>query len=156
MLKMVKDVAHNQTEAKQTVMGFVESTVELFTYHQGENVSNDDYSIMFNVLVESIKAHDGKPWHHPGLTKMHTKRIALDMTRAEGFTATTVSTARGGEIIKIARRKGAETADNKFLACQFILGADNKRYKRLKIELGNRFVFGNNDYPKISLMHSLS
>ena len=36
LLKMVKDVAHDQTEAKQTVMGFVESTAELFTYHQGE------------------------------------------------------------------------------------------------------------------------
>ena len=148
LLKMVKDVAHDQTEAKQTVMGFVESTAELFTYHQGEKVSDDDYSIMFNASVESIKAHGGKPWHHPGLAEMHTKRIAVEMTRAEGFTAATVLTVRGGEILKIARKKGAETADNEFLACQFILGADNKRYKRLKTELGNRFVFGNDDYPK--------
>ena len=36
LLKMVKDVAHDQTEAKQTVMGFVESNAELFTYHQEE------------------------------------------------------------------------------------------------------------------------
>ena len=111
-------------------------------------MSDDDYSIMFNASVESIKAHGGKPWHHPGLAKMHTKRIAVEMTRAEGFTAMTVSTARGGEIPKITRRKRAKTADNKFLACQFILGADNERYKHLKTELGNRFVFGNNDYPK--------
>ena len=83
-------------------------------------MSNDDYSIMFNASVESIKAHGGKPWHHPGLAKMHTKKIAVEMTRAEGFTATTVSTARGGEILKIARRKEAETADNEFLARQFI------------------------------------
>ena len=82
LLKMVEDVAHDQTEAKQTVMGFVESTAELFTYHQGEKVSDDDYSIMFNASVESIKAHGGKPWHHPGLAKMHTKRIAVEMTRA--------------------------------------------------------------------------
>ena len=32
LLKMMKDVAHDQTEAKQTVMRFVESTAELFTY----------------------------------------------------------------------------------------------------------------------------
>ena len=94
-------------------------------------------------------------WHHPGLAEMHTKRIAVEMTRAEGFTATTVSTARGGEIPKIARRKGAEAADNKFLACQFILGANNKRYKRLKTELGNRFIFGNDDYPK-DITHALA
>jgi hypothetical protein len=148
LLKMVKDVAHDQTEAKQTVMGFVESTAELFTYHQGENVSDDDYSIMFNASVESIKAHGGQPWHHPRLADMHTKRIAVEMTKADGLTATTVSTTRGTEILKIARKKGAEIANNEFLACQFILGADNKRYKRLKTELGNRFVFGNDDYPK--------
>ena len=31
LLKMVCGVAHDQAEAKQTVMGFVESTAELFT-----------------------------------------------------------------------------------------------------------------------------
>ena len=47
----------------------------------------------------------------------------------------------------MARKPGAKAADNEFLACQFILGADSKRYKRLKTGLGNRFVFGNDDYP---------
>ena len=42
LLKMVRDVAHDQTEAKQTVMGYVKSTAELFTYHQGANMSDDD------------------------------------------------------------------------------------------------------------------
>ena len=67
-------------------------------------MSHDGYSIMFNASVESIKAHGGKPWHHPGLAEIHTKRIAVDMTRAEGFTATTVSTVCGEEILKIIRR----------------------------------------------------
>ena len=61
LLKMVKDVAHDQTEAKQMVMGFIESTAELFTYHQGEKVSDDDYSIMFIESVEVVKAHGRKP-----------------------------------------------------------------------------------------------
>ena len=86
LLKMEKDITHDQTEAKKTVMEFLESTAELFTYHQGEKVSDDDYSIMFNASVESIKANVGKPWHHPSLAKMHTKRIAVEMTRAEEFT----------------------------------------------------------------------
>ena len=50
-------------------------------------MSDGDYNIMFNALVESIKAHSGKPWHHPSLAEMNTKRIAVEMTRAEGFTA---------------------------------------------------------------------
>ena len=61
LLKVVCDAAHDQTEAKQTVTGFMESTVELFTYHQDKKLSNDYYSIMFNATVESIKAHDGRP-----------------------------------------------------------------------------------------------
>ena len=57
MLKMVKkDVAHNQTEEKQTVMGFVESTAELFTYYQGENMINGNYSIMFKAPVKYIRS----------------------------------------------------------------------------------------------------
>ena len=117
LLKMVNDAAHDQTEANQTVMEFVESTAKLFANHQGEKVSNSNYSIMFNASVKSIKAHSRKPWHNPGLSDMHFKRIAVDMTRAEGFTAASLSTARGGEILKIARRKGAETVDNEFLEC---------------------------------------
>ena len=57
LLEMVKVVDNDQTEAKQTVMGFVESTAELIIYHQGEKVSDDNYSIMFNASVKSIKAH---------------------------------------------------------------------------------------------------
>ena len=96
-------MSHDQTEAKQRVMGFVESTAELFTYHQGEKVSDGDYSIMFNASVKSIKAHSGKPWHHPSLTEMHTKKIVVDMTRAEGFSVAILTTAHGNEFLKIAR-----------------------------------------------------
>ena len=45
LLKMVPNVVHDQTEAKQTVMGFVESIAEFFTYHQEEKTSGDDCSI---------------------------------------------------------------------------------------------------------------
>ena len=35
-----------------------------------------------------------------------------------------------------------------FLACLFILLADNSRYKGLKIDLANYFTMGNSNYPK--------
>ena len=82
------------------------------------------------------------------IAKMHTRRIAVDITNVEGNTAASLPTDCGGEILKITRRKGAKTADNEFLACQLIFGAVNKRYKHLKTDLGNRFIFGNNDYTK--------
>ena len=71
LLKVVRDVAHDQTDMKQTVMGFVESTTKLFTYHQDENLSNNNYSIKFNTTIESIGAHGGQPWHHSGPASLH-------------------------------------------------------------------------------------
>ena len=61
LLKMVCDVAHIQTEVNQTVMGFVESMTKLFAHHKDNKLSDDDYSIIFNATVESIKVHGGQP-----------------------------------------------------------------------------------------------
>ena len=57
---MVCNVVHPQTKAKQTVMGFVEYMAELFIYHQG-NATDDDYNLLFNAMVDSIKTHEGRP-----------------------------------------------------------------------------------------------
>ena len=63
-------------EAKQTMMGTVEfSTVGIFTYHQGENVSNNDYSIMFNTSVKSIKVHGRKRGITLALLKFIQQRL---------------------------------------------------------------------------------
>ena len=43
---------HDQRGVKQTVIGFAESTAELFPYHQDEKLSDVNYSIMFNATVE--------------------------------------------------------------------------------------------------------
>ena len=134
LLKMVRDVAHDQTEAKQTVMGFVESTAELFTYHQSEKTSDDNYSIMFNASVESIKAHGGQPWHHPGLATTHTKKIGNELIKREPD-PDNISSTHKSEILKVVKERGCKAANDEFLAYQFIFGADNTRYKELKTAL---------------------
>ena len=53
---------HIQTKAKQMVMDYVETIAILFTYHQCEKDSDDGYVIMFNTMVDTIKAHKGCPW----------------------------------------------------------------------------------------------
>ena len=83
LLKMICNVVHDQTEAKQTVMGFVESIAELFTYHQSEKESDDDYSIMFNAMVELIKANGRQPWRHLKLANLHIKQIGKELARQE-------------------------------------------------------------------------
>ena len=58
------------------------------------------------------------------------------------------SLSHKAEIVKQAKEQGNKSAKNEFPVCQFILGADNKRYKKLKTALANCFVFGNDNYPK--------
>jgi len=91
LLKLICNVAHNQTEAKQTTMGFVESIAELFTYYQSEKESDNDYSIMFNAIVKSIKANSGQPWRHPKLADLHIKQIGKERTKTICHTRAFVS-----------------------------------------------------------------
>ena len=79
---------------------------------------------MFNVKVKWIKAHGGQLLHHPELADLHKKRIGKETTRREPNTDNIPSTRRN-EITKVAIERGGNAANNEFLACQFILGADN-------------------------------
>ena len=128
-------------------MGFVESIAELFTYHQSEKESNNEYSIMFNAMVESIKANGGQPWRHPKLADLHIKQIGKELAKKEPNPGN-ISSDRQDKIAEAAIEQGNKATDSEFLACQLILGADNKRYNEIKSVLANRFVFGNDDYPK--------
>jgi hypothetical protein len=41
-----------------------------------------------------------------------------------------------------------KTSRDKFIICVFLAGVDTKRYGRLKTELNNAYVAGQNNYPK--------
>ena len=41
-----------------------------------------------------------------------------------------------------------ETSRDKFITCIFLAGVDTKKYGRLKTELNNTYVAGQNNYPK--------
>ena len=71
LLPMIRDVSHDKTGAKQTVMTFVESTIEFFNFCQQVFMSNDKYAIMFKGYVNALTAHGGTPWHHPVLMQKH-------------------------------------------------------------------------------------
>ncbi len=54
MLKLVLNALHNQLEMKHATTGYVKSYIELFTFVQGPNMSNDDYYAQSKGLIESI------------------------------------------------------------------------------------------------------
>ena len=71
LLAMLRDVSNDKTGAKQTVMTFVESTIEFFIFCQQVGMSNDEFAVMFKAYVEALTAHGGTPWYHPELMQKH-------------------------------------------------------------------------------------
>jgi hypothetical protein len=45
--------------------------------------------------------------------------------------------------------KNEKTSRDKFITCVFLAGVDTKKYGRLKTELNNAYVAGQNNYPKM-------
>jgi hypothetical protein len=41
-----------------------------------------------------------------------------------------------------------KTSRDKFITCMFLAGVDTKKYERLKTELNNAYVVGQNNYPR--------
>jgi hypothetical protein len=44
--------------------------------------------------------------------------------------------------------KNEKMSRDKFITCVFLVGVDTKVYERLKTELNNAYVAGQNNYPK--------
>ena len=62
---------------------------------------------------------------------------------------TTDEVDRDPTLKKKIEESAMTTSSEEFLACLFILLADNGRYKGLKIELANDFTMGQSNYPKM-------
>ena len=77
----------------------MESTAKLFTYHQDGKMSNDDYSIMFNAAVASIKVPGGPSCHHPGLASLYTKRFVKKTIRRD-HDPDNIASPHSAEIVK--------------------------------------------------------
>ena len=71
LIAMIRDVSHDKTGSKQTVMTFVKLAIEFFTFCQQVGMSNYEYAIMFKAYVEVLTAHGGTPWHYPALMHKH-------------------------------------------------------------------------------------
>ena len=57
LLKMVRNVAMDQSETKQTVMSYVKSFYELFTFYQDKHATLDNYNIMEEADEEMLACH---------------------------------------------------------------------------------------------------
>ena len=124
MLKLIRGICHLRDDAKEGVIAMVQSDKRLFIFFQRTNQKNSEYLKEFKALVEVIETYDGQVGEHPGLMKMSLTEVSLDVGTASDDKKTS------------AKKKGKD----KYIACLFLVGADNVRYRQLKIDLDNSFL----------------
>ena len=89
-----------------------------------------------------MNAHDGWAGYHEGMFKKDMIKIMDERNK-------TTAEVYGDPVFKKEIEESAMNASSEeFLACLFILLADNGQYKGLKIELTNEFNTGQSNYPK--------
>ena len=123
-------------------MAIVECAVEMNTTTQKSSETTEKYFNIFGARRNTVNAHDGRAGYHEGIFKKAMVKIMDEKNK-------TTAKVDGGPVLKKdIEEAGMTTSSEEFIACLFILLADNGRYKGLKIELANDFTMGQSNYPK--------
>jgi hypothetical protein len=146
LLEMIRDVTHNKKERKESVMTIVESDVELFTIVQESGQSLDDYYKIYKAQVDTIDAHGGNAGHHPVVYHLHLANLLTSrgITKEEYNAMTGEQTADKMAI----QSEAMKTSKEAYLACLFLLMADEERYGGVKATLDDNYLLGKQEYPQ--------
>ena len=125
-------------------MARVEADFELFARCQKKNQSTDAYYKVFTLTVDTINANKGMVGWHPKLFKIHREAT---MVMQEMEIAQMGAPAATEERIRI-KEEASKSACAEYLACLFLLLADDERFKTLKKTLNNNFLLRRQEYPK--------
>ena len=143
LLKIIRDITHNKKERNESAMTITESNVELFTILQGSGDSLDEYYKVFKAQVDTIDAHGGNAGYHPVVYALHlTALLEKKSTAKEAYDA------MGETDKKAIQSKAIKSAKEAYLACLFILVADNERYGGVKTALEDNYLLGKQEYPQ--------
>ena len=126
-------------------MATVEEDFELFSGYQKNNKLTDAYYKVFTSTVDAINANGGMAGWHPKLFKIHREAT---MAMQEMAIAQMDGPAAAEERIRI-EEEASESACAEYLACLFLLLADDEQFKTLRKTLNNNFLLGRQEYPKV-------
>ena len=65
LLKMIRDIAHNVKQSKQSIMSTVENNSEMYLKYQYSMQSTSEFYKVFNATIKTINAHGGHAVYHP-------------------------------------------------------------------------------------------
>lgn len=124
-------------------MTIVESDVKLSTTVQERNQDLDDCYKVFKAQVDMIKVHGGNAGYHPVVYQLHLAALRKKKNIADDVWDTTLA-----EDKKPVTAEALKTSKQAYLACLFLLMADNKRYSKVKATLDNNYLLRKQEYPQ--------
>ena len=150
LLVLIRDLQYNKTDRKRSIMATVEADFDLFSCSQEKNQSTDDYYKVFASCVDTINANGGQAGLHPAVFLRHQEAAIKKECDANNIDAVTLDVPAKEALIAKFEDQARESSSSEYLACLFLLLADNHRFKPLKREINNNFLMGgeNGQYPK--------
>ena len=151
LLILIRDLQYNKNNRKKSIVASVQADFDLYTCSQEKHQSTEDYYKVFTSTVDTIYANGGQARLHPAVYSRHlvaatTKEcVSRNVTGGvEGLTS-----AQKVELKKQFEKPARESATAEYLACLFLLLADDDRFKYLKQEMSNNFhLNGSDSYPR--------
>ena len=140
---MIRDITHNKKERKESAMTIVESNVELYLIGQDPGESLDEYYKFFLAQVDTIDAHGGNAGYH---STIYTAPKEATLQK-KGKTREEYD-AMDEESREAIQREVIKAAKEAYLACLFILLADDRRYGDVKRALADNYLLGKQEYPQ--------
>jgi len=131
LLDLIKSITFKFEDQKYLPLSIHNSKSTFHSFRQG-NMTNAQYLEKFNNLVDITSSYEGN-LHDMAITEMISQRKFKKGYR---------------ELDDKQFQAADEEAKEMYLACAFIVHADNKRYGKLKEDLENSYTRGNDDYPK--------
>jgi hypothetical protein len=139
LLKIIQGLCCSYDSKTQSVMATVASQKKLFTFFQRDGMDNVTYHHEFMAHVDTIKTYGGMG--AIGITPTFVAQKLQEMVTA----GTCQDSANASKAELAVAQKDAQ---DEFLACLMLSGANKERFGPLRNELANQFGFGNDLYPK--------
>ena len=137
LLKMIRDITHNKKEQKESVLTIVESDAKLFMIVQERGQDLDDYYKVFKAQVNTINAHGGNAGHHLVVYMLHlTAQLKSKKIKNDAYVAMSEDDK------KPLQAEAMKTSKGVYLACLFLLMADEDRYDGVKATLDDNYLLG--------------
>ena len=151
LLILIRDLQYNKTDRKRSIMATVQANFDLYTCAQKANQSTDEYYKVFTSTVDTINANGGQAGLHPSVYQRHLKNVIAKDVRASNIDITALDDKPKKALQEKHEKPARDSASGEYLACLFLLLADDDRFGPLKTQLDNNFLMGEQEYPETCL-----